>query len=59
MYPNDNIGVLFNATIQATEEAIINALVAAKTMKGIDNNTAYALPHDEVIRILKKYNRIK
>jgi D-aminopeptidase len=59
MYPNDNINALFTATIQATEEAIINALVAAKTMKGIDDNTVYALPHETVINILKKYKRIK
>ncbi len=59
MYPNDNMGVLFTATIQATEEAIINALIAAKTMTGINDNTVPALPHDAVIRILKKYNRIK
>lgn len=59
LYPNDNIGVLFAATIQATEEAIINALVAANTMKGIDDNTAYALPHEAVVKILKKYGRIK
>lgn len=59
LYPNDNIGVLFAATIQATEEAIINALVAAKTMKGIDDNTAYALPHEAVVNILKKYGRMK
>lgn len=59
LYPNDNIGVLFAATIQATEEAIINALIAAKTMKGIDDNTAYALPHDAVVKILKKYGRLK
>ncbi len=59
LYSNDMINGLFTATIQATEEAIINALVAGKTMKGINDNTVYALPHDEVIRILKKYNRIK
>lgn len=59
LYPNDNIGVLFNATIQATEEAIINALFAGKTMVGINNNTVYELPKEAVIRILKKYNRIK
>ena len=59
MYPNDKMGVLFTATIQATEEAIVNALVAAKTMKGINDNTVPALPHDALINILKKYNRIK
>ncbi len=46
IYPNDNMNVLFTATIQATEEAIINALIAAKTMKGIDDNTVPALPHE-------------
>jgi len=59
MYPNDQIGVLFTATIQATEEAIVNALFAAKTMTGINGNTVYALPKEAVIRVLKKYNRIK
>ncbi len=59
VYPNDNMNALFTATIQATEEAIINALVAAKTMTGINGNTIPALPHDSVIRILKKYGRIK
>jgi D-aminopeptidase len=55
IFSNDQIGALFNATIQATEEAIINALVAGKTMKGINDNTAYGLPHEAVIKILKKY----
>jgi L-aminopeptidase/D-esterase-like protein len=59
MFPNDKIGVLFDATIQATEEAIVNALVAAETMEGINGNKVYALPHDRLVEILKKYNRIK
>ncbi len=59
MFPNDQMGALFTATIQATEEAIINALVAGRTMKGINGNTVYGLPHETVIKILKKYNRIK
>ena len=58
MYSNDLINDLLTATIEATEEAIINALVAGKTMKGINDNTAPGLPHEAVIRILKKYNRI-
>jgi len=58
LYPNDKMGVLFEATIQATEEAILNAMVAAETMEGINGNKAYALPHDKVVAILKKYNRI-
>ena len=57
--PNDMINGLFNATVQATEEAIINAMVAAETMVGINGNKAYGLPHKLVIDVLKKYNRIK
>lgn len=59
VFSNDQMGALFDATIQATEEAIINALVAGRTMKGINDNTVYGLPQEAVIRILKKYNRIK
>ena len=57
--PNDLINPLFNATVQAVEEAITNAMVAAETMEGINGNKAYPLPHNLVIDILKKYNRIK
>lgn len=57
--PNDLIDPLFESTIQATEEAIINAMVAAETMEGINGNKSYALPHKLVIDILKKYDRIK
>ena len=57
--PNDLINPLFEATVQATEEAIINAMVAAETMVGINGNKSYALPHKLVIDLLKKYNRIK
>lgn len=49
---------LFVATAQATEEAIVNALVAAKTMTGADGTTVYALPHDRLRAVLKKYNRL-
>lgn len=58
-FPNDQINPLFEGTVQAVEEAIINAMVAADTMKGVNDNTAYALPHDKVIELLKKYRRIK
>jgi L-aminopeptidase/D-esterase-like protein len=54
---NENISPLFEATVQATEEAIVNAMVGAKTMTGIDGHTVPALPHDELQRVLKKYNR--
>ena len=57
--PNDLINPFFEATVQAVEEAIINAMVAAETMEGINGNKAYALPHNLVVNILKKYNRIK
>ncbi|MBC7937470.1 MAG: P1 family peptidase [Rhizobacter sp.] len=57
--PNDFINPLFNATVQATEEAIINAMIAAETMEGINGNKAFGLPHQLTIDALKKYNRIK
>jgi len=57
--PNEFMNALFTATIQATEEAIINALFAGKTLTGINGNTMYGLPIDAVRRILKKYNRLK
>jgi D-aminopeptidase len=55
---NDNLDPLLAATVQATEEAIINALAAAKTMRGINENTFYALPHDRLREVLGKYNRL-
>jgi D-aminopeptidase len=59
LLPNDLMNPLFEATVQATEEAIINAMVAAETMEGVNGNKSYALPHKPVIDLLKKYNRIK
>lgn len=59
MLPNDRINMLFWATAQATEEAIVNALVAAETMTGYKGNTVYALPHDRLQEALKKYNRLQ
>ena len=59
MIPNDKMSVLFQATAQATEESILNALVAAETMVGKNNTTVYELPEKEVIKILKKYGRIR
>lgn len=58
-FPNDRITPLFEATAQAVEESIINAMIAAETMDGINNNKAYALPHDRLVEVLKKYNRAK
>jgi len=56
-FPNDKISPLFEATVQVVEESIVNAMIAAETMEGINNNKAYALPHGRLMEILKKYNR--
>jgi L-aminopeptidase/D-esterase-like protein len=58
MLPNDQLNPIFLATVQATEEAVINAMVAAETMTGIDDHTVIALPHDKLRAVLKKYNRL-
>ena len=58
-FSNDLITPFFEATVQAVEEAIINAMVAAETMEGINGNKAHALPHKLLVEVLKKYNRIK
>ena len=55
---NDRISPVFMAAIEATEEAIINSLFMATSMKGFRGNTVSNLPVNEVIPILKKYNRI-
>jgi L-aminopeptidase/D-esterase-like protein len=59
MLPNERIEPIFAATIQATEEAVVNAMIAADTMTGIDNHRVIALPHDELRAVLKKYNRLQ
>ncbi|WP_373493363.1 P1 family peptidase [Aquiflexum sp.] len=58
MLPNDLIDPLLEATVQSVEEAIINALIAAETMEGINGNKSYAIPHGLLIDVLKKYNRL-
>ncbi len=58
MLPNEQLNPLFLATVQATEEAVINAMVAAETMKGINDFEVMALPHDRLREVLKKYNRL-
>jgi D-aminopeptidase len=58
MLPNDRINTIFEATVQATEEAIINAMLSAETMTGADSIRSYALPHDRLLAALRKYNRI-
>jgi L-aminopeptidase/D-esterase-like protein len=59
MWPNDRINGLFEATIDATEEAIVNAMVAAETMTGADGYRVFALPTDQVVALLKKAGRIE
>jgi L-aminopeptidase/D-esterase-like protein len=58
MLPNERINPLFRATAEATEEAIVNALVAARTMRGVNGNTVHALPHERLREALRKYNRL-
>jgi D-aminopeptidase len=58
MVPNEKLDPIFAATVQATEEAIINAMVAAHDMTGADGHQVRALPHDQLRAILAKYNRL-
>ena len=58
MLPNDQMNPLFMATVQATEEAVVNAMVAANTMTGINGRTVIALPHERLQEVLRKYNRL-
>jgi L-aminopeptidase/D-esterase-like protein len=58
MLSNSELDPLFEATVQATEEAIINALVAAETMIGRDSNKVIAIPYDRLKQVLKKYKRL-
>jgi L-aminopeptidase/D-esterase-like protein len=58
MLPNQRLNPIFLATVQATEEAVVNAMVAAKTMKGINDTEVIGLPHDRLRAVLKKYNRL-
>ena len=59
MLPNDKMDPLFRATIDATEEAVVNAMLAAETMTGADGIKLFGLPGDRVVAALKKYNRMK
>jgi L-aminopeptidase/D-esterase-like protein len=58
MMSNDKMNPLIEATAHATEEAIINAMVAAETMTGRDDNVSFAIPHGRLKEALKKYNRL-
>ena len=59
MLSNARIGAVFEATVQATEEAIVNALVAGETMTGVDGHHVEAISHDTLRQVLRKYNRLR
>jgi D-aminopeptidase len=59
MLPNDQLNPVFEAAVQATEEAIVNAMVGAETMTGVDGHKVFALPHDRLRETLKKFNRLQ
>lgn len=58
MLPNDLMSPFFRATAEATEEAIVNAMVAGETMEGINGNRVHALPHERVREVLARYGRL-
>jgi L-aminopeptidase/D-esterase-like protein len=58
MLPNDRLSPLFEAVIQATEEAVVNSMIAARTTEGADRLRVHALPHRELQSLLSKYNRL-
>jgi len=59
MLANTRLNPLFEATVQATEEAIVNAMLAAETMTGANDLTVFALPHDRLLAALRKYGRLR
>jgi L-aminopeptidase/D-esterase-like protein len=59
MLPNDRLDPLFQATAEATEEAIVNSMVAAKDMTGFGGHRVIALPHEQLRSVLRKYNRLR
>ncbi len=59
MVPNELLNPVFEAAVQATEEAIVNAMVGAETMTGFNGTRVYALPHDKLQNVLKKHDRLQ
>ena len=59
MLGNASLNPLFEATVEATEEAVVNAMVAAETMSGANGNKVYAIPHERLREVLRKYNRLE
>ena len=58
MLDNERMNPLFEATVQATQESILNAMLAAETMTGADGIRVFALPHDRLVKAMKKYGRL-
>ena len=58
MLPNDLLNPVFEAAVQATEEAIVNAMIGAETMTGANGTRVYALPHEKLQEILRKHDRL-
>jgi L-aminopeptidase/D-esterase-like protein len=58
MLPNERINPLFEAAVSATEEAIVNAMLAAETMTGADGNRVFALPADRLLKAMRKHGRM-
>jgi D-aminopeptidase len=56
--PNASLDPLFRATAEATEEAVIDAMLCADTMTGRDGRTAIGLPHDELLSVMRRYGRM-
>jgi D-aminopeptidase len=56
--PNELLNPLFYATIESTEEAIVNAMLAAETMTGRGGATVHALPHDELVDVMRRFGRV-
>lgn len=59
MAPNEGLDPVFESVVQATEEAIMNAMIGAETMTGVSGHRVSALPHDRLREVLKKYNRLR
>ncbi len=55
-YPKEQLDKVYQAAVESVEEAIINAMIAAKTMTGINGNTVYAIPHDKLMQVIKGYS---
>jgi L-aminopeptidase/D-esterase-like protein len=59
MLPNDDLDPLFRATVESTEEAIVNAMVAAQDMTGVDDHRVMAIPHEQLRAVLGRYGRLR